>query len=663
MRRHFRYGTIGLWIALRGSITAPPAPQVDALDCVSAVSAASERRKFTRCWPFRPASTGLRNLRLDLLLILCIVLISLAEFSALIWSKSFGPEFCLYFMFTHREPFLNILIQYLHFEWGWYRPTQFLLPYWIGDRFLDWHDLGAWRCYELLTMLAVCLLIYFLVLQLLPGRRTAAFFAALYFTCVPTIYAPLHELFAFDFLHIVFTLICAVTFIASIRASGTKSLLLCFLSWIAYVVALTSKEITIVIPVFLMLTSIILLTYEPRTTNRRRDLLREALRLVPFWTLVPIYWIVHVRRVAQNFANGGDYRLGVNWRYIVENLGKYPLWFARIYGMTPDHANQAAGHINRRNELVGAALLLLVITAWIRLWRADSKHRKYFLLAGAWMGVFLIVPVYSGGYFWHGNLALCGYCMLFGVAVEWGLNLVPSHKARWACATLLVAGTIVLTRVDAARGLASGYFSTAFRVNSTVLTAPPLPLDRISGNALVYVEDRQPLGNWFFGVGSLFNLVYRDRELHQETVPRMDWIEANKLSQWLKHPNAFFFRYDDQFRWHDATEEFRRFANENVARIAPPPAITALALMETRAGRGFNVQPDGTSAMGIRGENLRPGSTVMINGVKAVTGFVSPEFITATVPLQVYSHPGNATFQVQDSDGQVSSIITFRVTQ
>jgi len=654
------YGTIGLWIALLGLITAPPAPQVDALVCVSA---ASERRKFTGRWTFRPTIAGLRNLRLDFLLVLGIAMISLAEFSALIWSKSFGPEFCLFFMNTPDQPFLNILIQYLQFESGWYRPTQFLLPYWIGHHFLDWHDLAAWRCYELLTMLAVCLLIYILVLQLLPGRRTAGFFAALYFTCVPTIYAPLHELFAFDFLHIVFTLICVIAFIASYRASATKSLLLCFLSWIAYVVALTSKEITIVIPVFLLLTSIILLTCEPRTRDRRRDLLREALRLVPFWALLPIYWAVHLRRIASQFGNGGDYRLGLNWRLIIENVGKYPLWFARIYGMTPDHANQAVGYINRRNELVGVALLLLVITAWIRLGRADAKHRKYFLVACAWMGVFLIVPVYSGGYFWHGNLALCGYCMLFGVAVDWALELVRSREVRLACAIFLIAGTIALTRVDAAHGLASGYFSTAFRVNSTVLTAPPLPLDRISGNALVYVEDRQPLGNWFFGAGSLFNLVYRDRELHQETVPRMDRIEANKLSQWLKHPNAFFFRYDDQFRWHDATEEFRRFANENVARIAPPPAITALAPMETRAGMGFNVQPDGTSAMGIRGRNFRSGSTVMLDGVKAVTGFGSPEFITATVPLQVYSHPGNATFQVQNSDGQLSDIITFRVTQ
>lgn len=538
-----------------------------------------------------------------------------------------------------------------------------MLPYWIGDHFLDWHNVAAWRCYELLTMLAVCALIYCLVLQLLPGRRTAGFFAALYFTCVPTVYAPLHELFAFDFLHIVFTLLCGAAFLASYRTYGAKSLSLWFLSWIAYVIALTSKEIAIVIPVFLSLTSIILTTWEPRTGNRRRDALREALRLVPFWALLPVYWAVHVQRIASQFGNGGDYRLGVNWPLILENIGKYPLWFARIYGMTPDHASQAAGYINRRNEMVGAALLLLVVTAWIRLWRADAEHTKYFLLAGAWIGVFLIVPVYSGGYLWHGNLALCGYCMLFGAAMEWALRLVPSRQARFACVIVCIAGTVVLTRTDAAHGLASGYFSKASRLNSSVLTAPPLPLDRISGDALVYVEDEKQLGNWYYGAGQLFNLVYLDPQMRQQTVPRMEWIDTSDLSRWLKHPHAFFFRYDEQFRWHDATEEFRRFAIENASRIAPPPAITALDPMETRAGTGFNVQPNGTSAMGIRGQNLRPGSKVLIDGVQAVTGFVSPEFISATVPRQVYSRPGSATFQVQNSDGQVSGIVAFPVTR
>ncbi len=581
----------------------------------------------------------------------------------MIRSKSFGPEFSLFFVFTHHQPLVNILAQYLHFDYGWYRPTQFLLPYWIGDHFLDWHDLAGWRYAELLTVVAVCALIYILVLQLMPGRRTAAFFAALYFTCVPTIYAPLHELFAFDFLHIVFTLICVITFIAGYRASGLKSHILTFLSWISCVIALTCKEITIVIPVFLLFASAILLAYEPRRLSARRDVCREVLRLIPFGALIPLYWTAHLRSLASQFGSSGDYRLGANWTLILENMAKYPLWFARIYGVSPDHAVQALGYINTRNTLIGVELLLLVTAAWLQLWRDQARHCKYGLFACAWIAVFLIVPVYSGGYFWHGNLALCGYCMLVGAAVDWGLKVFQSRHARLICAMVLIAGTIAATRVDAARGIKSGYFATAHRVDSSVLSSPPLPLDRVTGHALIFIEDWQGIGAWNFGAGNLFHLAYRDPDLEQVTVPRRDWIDAKDLSRWLQHPNAFFFRYDDQFKWQDATDEFRSFAGENVNRKAPPPAISHLIPTETHAGIGFNVQPDGSAAISVMGQNFRPGSIVLLNGQKTETAFGGSDGLSATVPPPLFARPGDLTFQIQNSDGQISGRATFRVTR
>jgi hypothetical protein len=136
---------------------------------------------------------------LDALLCAFLAVISVFEFKGLIHSPSFGPEYALFFFFNRHQSFSTLASRFLEFRGVWYRPTQFFLPFWMGDHFLNWHNLAAWRYYELGTVLAVCFLVYALVLQLLPGRRTAAFFAALYFTCVPTIYSPLHELFAFDF--------------------------------------------------------------------------------------------------------------------------------------------------------------------------------------------------------------------------------------------------------------------------------------------------------------------------------------------------------------------------------------------------------------------------------------------------------------------------------
>ena len=45
---------------------------------------------------------------------------------------------------------------YLHVNGHWYRPTQFFLPYWIGDHFISWHNPDGWRASELFTVLIVC---------------------------------------------------------------------------------------------------------------------------------------------------------------------------------------------------------------------------------------------------------------------------------------------------------------------------------------------------------------------------------------------------------------------------------------------------------------------------------------------------------------------------
>ena len=344
--------------------------------------------------PINNASTKTRSRWIGPLLILLVGIISVVEFSSFLTSPSFSSEFPQFFTFAHGKTFSGLVALYRLFHLPWYRPTQFFLPYWIGDHFLSWHDPSAWRFCELLTMLMVCALIYGLVSQLLPGRRLAAFFAALYFTCVPTVYVPLYELFAFDFLHIVFTLLCVVAFIAGYRKAGFRGAALTGLAWLAYVIALTSKELTIVAPLYLLLVSLILLAMEPRPGSWRDRLMREALRLTPFWIMPAVYWAVHIRRIPKAaFNNAGDYRTGLNWSMIGRNAEKYPSWMARIYQHTLDNLAQAGGYATWRNELIGIALLVVVIVASIRLWRADPVYRKYILLAVAWILVFLLIPV------------------------------------------------------------------------------------------------------------------------------------------------------------------------------------------------------------------------------------------------------------------------------
>jgi hypothetical protein len=611
-----------------------------------------------------PQELSRRNLRLDCLLLLGIAILAAIEFSSFLSSGSFGSEFTQFFMFVHHRSFGDILRGYLQFDVGWYRPTQFLLPYWIGERFISWHNPDGWRAYELFTMLIVCALIYWFVLLLLPGRRIAAFASALYFTCVPVVYVPLYELFAFDFIHIIFGLLSVIAFLIGYRSGKWRGVGWTALAWFFYVVALTSKEVTIVIPVYLTILSAILYFYEPRVGGNKERFLREVKRLAPFWMMTVVYWVVHVRKIPPgSFSGSTDYRLSANWMLMLRNANKYPLWFARIHGYTLDVMNQAAGYQNLRNDVIGTAALLLVCYACFRLWRMGAEYRKYVLLGAAWIAVFLIVPVYSGGYFWHGNFALCGYCMLFGVSIDWLFTRIRGQAVHFALAAFLIAGIVGLTRTDAAECLISGIHSETYRINSTVLKQPPVPFNRVSGPALVYVEDRKEYGWWSYGAGTLFNIVYLNRDVHQVLVPVMNKVSRADRVRWLKDPNAFFFRYDDSYRWFDVTEQFRAFAIAKGDDRVVPPKITSLGPPETRAGVGFNVQSSGLSALGVAGSNFEPGSEILINGQKQPTAFGSTGWVTTIFPREAYSRPGNIIVQVRNPDGEDSNPYTFRVLQ
>ncbi len=461
------------------------------------------------------------------------------------------------------------------------------------------------------------------------------------------IYVPLYELAAFDFLHIVFSLLSVIAFTIGYRLRRWRGVGWTALTLVSYVAALTSKEISVVAPVYLAVISAVLYFYEPGPGEKKARLLREVKRLTPFFLMTLIYWWVHVKHIpVEAFRHTTDYRMGVNWPLILRNVIKYPLWLARIYNYTPDTTNHA---------------LLVVCYASIRLWRAGQVYRKYILLAVAWIAIFMMVPVYSGGYFWHGNLALCGYCMLFGVALDWGVTQIKVRTVRFAILALVIAGMVALTRMDAAC-LISGIHSESYRINSTVLKRPPVPFERMQEKPLVrplvYVEDGKGVGGWYFG--EIFKVVYLRPELVQEIMPAMNKVSRAKCEEWIKDPNAFFFRYDDNYRWHDATEEFRAFAAKKLSEQVIPPKITSVAPSETRAGVDFNVQPDGSSAIGVEGSHFEADAEILINGQKRPT-VIGQTFISATVPRAAYARPGNISVQVRNPGDADSEPFLIRV--
>ncbi len=64
-----------------------------------------------------------RNLRLDWLLLLGIVILTVVEFSSFLTSASFGSEFTQFYGYVHDRPFWQIMHGYISFKGQWYRPT------------------------------------------------------------------------------------------------------------------------------------------------------------------------------------------------------------------------------------------------------------------------------------------------------------------------------------------------------------------------------------------------------------------------------------------------------------------------------------------------------------------------------------------------------------
>ena len=61
-----------------------------------------------------------RNLRLDGLLLLGIVLLTLLEFSSFLTSESFGSEFTQFYGFSQDHSFGQVMEGFIQLHWHWY---------------------------------------------------------------------------------------------------------------------------------------------------------------------------------------------------------------------------------------------------------------------------------------------------------------------------------------------------------------------------------------------------------------------------------------------------------------------------------------------------------------------------------------------------------------
>ena len=476
--------------------------------------------------------------------------------------RTFGPEFAQFYKLNVDARLSRVWVAYSTLTKSWYRPTAFVLPYYIGQFFIDWHNVVGWKVLNLATALITSLLIFWLVLVLFPGRRLAALFAAIFFIASPNLFIVVFEISAFDFMYIIFVLLCVIWFIQSAEAAGRRASWLLALSVLSYGLALTSKEISIVTPVYLGLVSLLLLW----RSWSWKQWPRFALRLLPFLLLMGLYWVGHVQNIPKSaYGDSGDYRIQPNANQIIENAIKYPVWMARVYSGVKDSMNQAACYAKWWTTVPGVLAAVLIVITWIRKAREDERYRWAALFLLGWMAVFLIVPIYSGGYLWHGNLAMVAYAVFFGVALDDLFARIPVERWRTVAVTGFLVAFLLFARASVRDFLEENPRRFIYHLNYWILREPPVPAQQLSGPALVFYEDRLGLSSWGYGGGNnLFKYVYSNLRIEEKETPVMHQVDPGLCQIWLSRPNAYYFRYDNDLRWHNASDQFKAECNQRL---------------------------------------------------------------------------------------------------
>lgn len=97
-------------------------------------------------------------------------------------------------------------------------------------------------------------------------------------------------------------------------------------------------------------------------------------------------------------------------------------------------------------------------------------------------------------------------------------------------------------------------------------------------------------------------------------------------------------------------------------KTGPAPEIRSLHPDTTAAGKGFNVQPNGISAMGIVGMNFLPGAKILVDGKEMETSFGNVDQLAAIIIPSAFAKPGKFKVVIKNPDGKLSAPKEFIVT-
>jgi regulation of enolase protein 1 (concanavalin A-like superfamily) len=503
--------------------------------------------------PFPKARDAARPL-LIFAALFCFVL---AVFYELMLRSIFGAEFPLFWVYGHGQNLQSVIDTYKVLNFGWYRPTPTALAAWIIGKFVAWHDFVGWRIFDLLSLALTASALYWFVLVLAPGARTAALLAALFYLSHPAQYTLPIQMLPLDALYVLFGLLSAGFYWRAIQKNGWTSSKETAISVTLYAVALTCKEMVLALPAFLAVESAIAISRRLTPDSLGRRIAREFGRLAPFACATLAYWWYHVRPIQSTMGANATYRMSVNWEVVVANLRMLPLMTMRIFYLAGYKIQWRSYLETATSNAGGFAILLITLAGWVWLWRRRSELRVAGLLFLAWTIIALLIPIYSGGQIWHVTMPAAGYGALFGFGAAAVFEMLPRVAWRRAALAASVAVLLLLGTTSLHDELQRGLFTQSSTLTQDLLVHPPIPPEKLGLHPIIYMEDRLNLGGWSYGCyGHLMRFIYQRPDI-QESIVSPGKLGPQDYATLLHNPEAYYVVYDSRYRWKDITPEMR----------------------------------------------------------------------------------------------------------
>ena len=92
-------------------------------------------------------------------------------------------------------------------------------------------------------------------------------------------------------------------------------------------------------------------------------------------------------------------------------------------------------------------------------------------------------------------------------------------------------------------------------------------------------------------------------------------------------------------------------------RITGPLTLSRIIPLDARARQGFNVQPNGESALSAIGENALPDTVIIFDSKPLISVYGGPSLVTAFVPGELTEDPGRYEVYLQNGANESNRLV------